>query len=303
MVNTKMLVGLGFLGVAGYAWSQLDVSPQTIGPNNNPSYASIVTPYVINPDTGNTHCEDNNNCPEDDDDGSDGLSSDCNTMWDASGNRINNGWVSHGQQYFKDRRYNCDLDGFDVRVYTDKSVYYAGESIQVVVLKQYFETQGKSSDWHEWTNQNKLYGERLAFLFGVEGDKVLRTFQHTPGSVYTLPSSFNLLSQAEIEGYGVVKYTVKTNTNDVGVYDLRFATQMGPYNKYNLICGHKDNCLTHKNSGSKRCNIKETDSSQKITVLSKDCKKSRQTISAETFNAPQDSQNWISSQSFLTEWM
>jgi len=274
MVNTKLLVGIGFLGVAVYAYSRLDMPTTTNGdlpPNGGGQYVSP-----------NGNGDDDIYTPE------------CSAMWDASGNRINDNWVNHGQQYFKDRRYNCDLDGFDVRVYTDKSVYYAGESIQVVVLKQYFETQGRSSDWHEWTNQNKKYGERLAFLFGVEGDKILRTFQYTPGSLYTLPSSFNLLSQAEREGYGVVKYTVRTNANDAGVYDLRFATQMGPYNKYNLICGHKNNCLTHKNSGSKRCNIKETYSSQKIVVLSKDCKNPPQASSAE---------EWISSQSFLTEWV
>ena len=261
MVNTKMLVGLGFLGVAVYAYSQLEMPTTTNGD--------------LPPNGGGLYVPPNGNGDDDI------YGPDCSSMWDASGNRINDGWVSHGQQYFKDRRYNCDLDGFDVRVYTDKSVYYAGEPIQVVVLKQYFETQGRSSDWHEWTTQNKKYGERLAFLFGIEGDKVLRNFQYTPGSLYTLPSSFNLLSSSEREGYGVVKYTVRTTANDEGVYDLRFATQLGPYNRTNLICGHKNNCLTHKKSGSKRCNIKETDSPRKITVLSKDCKNPPQASSAE----------------------
>ena len=176
MVNTKMLVGLGFLGVAVYAYSQLEMPTTTNGD--------------LPPNGGGQYVLPNGNGDDDT------YGPDCSSMWDASGNRINDDWVSHGQQYFKDRRYNCDLDGFDVRVYTDKSVYYAGEPIQVVVLKKYFETQGRSSDWHKWTNQNNpLYGERLAFLFGIEGDKVLRNFQYTGGvSSYILSHRVSIYS-------------------------------------------------------------------------------------------------------------
>ncbi|MEJ2370422.1 MAG: hypothetical protein P8Y07_06205, partial [Gemmatimonadales bacterium] len=31
----------------------------------DPAYLSIVNPYGINPATGNTYCEDNDNCPDD----------------------------------------------------------------------------------------------------------------------------------------------------------------------------------------------------------------------------------------------
>lgn len=66
----NILIGAGVLGVV-LVMSKL-VSGET--PKNNddvviggddPSYLSKVNPYGINPETGNTFCEDYNNCPDD----------------------------------------------------------------------------------------------------------------------------------------------------------------------------------------------------------------------------------------------
>ena len=75
-IQKNLLIGAGVLGVV-LVTSKL-VSGET--PKNNddvvmggddPSYLSKVNPYGINPETGNTFCEDYNNCPDDESDGGD----------------------------------------------------------------------------------------------------------------------------------------------------------------------------------------------------------------------------------------
>ena len=105
MVNTKMLVGLGFLGVAVYAYSQLEMPTTTNGD--------------LRPNGGGLYVPPNGNGDDDI------YGPDCSSMWDASGNRINDGWVSHGEISFgPDERRTCSFNGFDVKVYSDKLVYY-----------------------------------------------------------------------------------------------------------------------------------------------------------------------------------
>ena len=111
MVNTKMLVGLGFLGVAVYAYSQLEMPTTTNGD--------------LPPNGGGQYVLPNGNGDDDT------YGPDCSSMWDASGNRINDEWVNHGGQQMGpyNNRQTCDLNGSDVKVYTDKSIYYAGNQL------------------------------------------------------------------------------------------------------------------------------------------------------------------------------
>ena len=280
MVNTKMLVGLGFLGVAVYAFSKIEM-PTTTNGGSLPQGGGLYVPP--NPD-GNG---DGNG------DEGDIYAPDCSSMWDASGNRINDEWVNHGGQKMGAwNRSMCDVNGSDVKVYTDKSVYYAGEPINVYVLKRFYETQGWRSsnhEWRPWTTRKSYAGETIKFFLGLEGDGILKSFTDSGGITSSLPSSFDLLTPEEIAKYGVVKYRISTNSNSEGVYDLRFGTQLGPYQTGSTCGGY--GCLS---GSSKDCNTRDTTSAIKIVVLSKDCKNPPQANSAE---------NWISSQSFLTEWM
>ena len=276
MVNTKLLVGIGFLGVAVYAYSQLEMPTTTNGdlsPNGGGLYVSP-----------NGNGDDDIHTPE------------CSAMWDASGNRINDEWISHGQQQIGPwTRKTCDINGSDVRVYTDKRVYYAGEPIYVYVLKRYWQTPGLLSSthhWEKWTTQGSFKGETIKFFLGLEGDTALKSFDRYGATTSSLPSSFNLLTPAQIAEYGVVKYRITTHSNSAGVYDLRFGTQLGPY-QLGSRCGSSA-CLDGQYSLTKKCNVLETDSLTKIVVLSRDCKNPLQASSAE---------EWISSQSFLTEWV
>jgi len=338
MVNTKLLVGIGFLGVAVYAYSQLEMPTTTNGdlsPNGDDQYVSP---------NGNG------------DDDTDAL--DCSPMWDASGNRINDNWVNHGEISFgPDKRRTCSLNGFDVRVYTDKLVYHAGESIKVLILKKYYvwNTIGEKK-WKKWNNQrtHRRHSwatlEKLAFLLGVEGDKVLKQFSPTNVTTVSLPSNFNSVNDTEANTYGIGVYKIRTTSQDEGTYDLTFAAEVGPYKSLSTCGGSQ--CLANS---KKDCNVRKSTSSQKIVVLSKDCKNPPQASSAETgrsffrgrFKKPhpnererqfdygenpkhgddpnsrtynpqhyygifkylikepsgRDSENWISSQSFLTEWV
>jgi len=277
MVNTKMLIGLGFIGVAVYAWSQLEVSPTQLPPDDDGQY--------VLPGPGGIPTPDSDSDPQ--------PSTECNAMWDASGNRINDEWINHGSQQIGPyhNRQTCDLNGSDVKVYTDKSVYYAGEPINVYVLKRYYEKDW-TNEWHKWTHKKSFKGETMKFFLGLEGERVLKSFTDSGGVTSSLPSSFDLLSPEQIEKYGVVKYRISTNSNSEGFYDLRFGTQLGPY-QMGSACG-SSTCLDGQYSTTKKCNVRETVSPTPIIVLSKDCKNPPQTSSAE---------NWISSQSFLTEWM
>lgn len=71
--RSNLLIGAGALGavvILGNLVSAETPKPQggdgqkVLG-NDDPSYLSIVNPYGINPATGNTYCEDNDNCPDD----------------------------------------------------------------------------------------------------------------------------------------------------------------------------------------------------------------------------------------------
>jgi len=264
MVNTKMLVGLGFLGVAVYAYSQLEMPTTTNGD--------------LPPNGGGLYVPPNGNGDDDI------YGPDCSSMWDASGNRINDGWVSHGEISFgPDERRTCSLNGFDVKVYTDKLVYYAGEPIKVLILKKYYvwNSIGEKT-WKKWNNQRKHRRhswatlERLAFLLGVEGDKVLKQFSPTNVSTVALPSNFNFVNDTEANTYGIGVYNVRTTSQDEGAYDLTFAAEVGPYKSLSTCGGSQ--CLANS---KKDCNVRKLTSSQKITVLSKDCKNPPQASSAE----------------------
>lgn len=270
MVNTKLLVGIGFLGVAVYAYSQLEMPTTTNGD--------------LSPNGGGLYVSPNGNGDDDT------YAPDCSSMWDTSGNRINDEWINHGQQQIGPwSRIWCDVNGSDVRVYTDKSVYYAGEPINVYVLKMYYQTPGllhSSHHWEKWANRRSFRGETMKFFLGVEGDRVLKSFTDSGGVTSSLPSSFNLLSPEQIEEYGVVKYRISTTSNSAGVYDLRFGTQLGPY-QLGSRCGSSA-CLDGQDSITKKCNIREMTSPTQIVILSRDCKNPPQASSAETFNAFQD---------------
>ena len=264
MVNTKMLVGLGFLGVAVYTYSQLEMPTTTNGD--------------LPPNGGGLYVPPNGNGDDDT------YAPDCNSMWDASGNRINDGWVSHGQQQVGPwTRTTCDVNGSDVRVYTDKRVYYAGEPINVYVLKKYWETPGllpSTHHWEKWTTERSFRGETMKFFLGLEGDNALKSFDKYGATTSSLPSSFDLLTPAQMAEYGVVKYRIATHSNSEGVYDLRFGTQLGPY-QFGSRCGSSA-CLDGQHSLTKKCNVKDTTSLTPIIVLSKDCKNPPQASSAES---------------------
>ena len=143
-------------------------------------------------------------------------------------------------------------------------------------MKKYYETNWKN-EWHKWTNKKSFKGETMKFFLGLEGsDRVLKSFTDSGGVSSSLPSSFDFLSPEQIEEYGVVKYRISTNSNSEGVYDLRFGTQLGPYQLGSFCGGH--GCLS---GSSDDCNKRDTTSHMPIVVLSKDCKNPPQASSAE----------------------
>ena len=264
-----MLVGLGFLGVAVYAFSKIEMPTTTNGGSLPQGGGLYVPPDPHGNGDGNG-------------DGGDTYTPNCSLMWDASGNRINNEWIHLGSQKIGaySNRQTCDINGSDVKVYTDKSVYYAGEPINVYVLKRYYETNWKN-EWHKWTHKKSFKGETMKFFLGLEGgDGVLKSFTDSGGITSSLPSSFNELSPDQIEKYGVVKYRISTNSNSVGVYDLRFGTQLGPY-QTGSSCG-SSTCLDGTYAWNQKCNVRETISPTKFIVLEKDCKNPPQASSAES---------------------
>lgn len=65
-LQRNLLIGAGTLGaimiLANVASAE---TPQKVVGGDDPSYLSVVNPYGINPATGNTYCEDYENCPDD----------------------------------------------------------------------------------------------------------------------------------------------------------------------------------------------------------------------------------------------
>jgi hypothetical protein len=64
----NVIIGVGALGaliVLGNVVSAESSKPQKVLGGDDPAYLSVVNPYGINPATGNTYCEDNDNCPDD----------------------------------------------------------------------------------------------------------------------------------------------------------------------------------------------------------------------------------------------
>ena len=56
---------MGALIILGNVVSAESSKPQKVLGGDDPTYLSVVNPYGINPATGNTYCEDNDNCPDD----------------------------------------------------------------------------------------------------------------------------------------------------------------------------------------------------------------------------------------------
>jgi len=64
----NIIIGVGALGavmILGNVVSAESSKPQKVAGGDDPAYLSVVNPYGINPATGNTYCEDNDNCPDD----------------------------------------------------------------------------------------------------------------------------------------------------------------------------------------------------------------------------------------------
>lgn len=64
----NVIIGVGALGaliILGNVVSAESSKPQKVLGGDDPAYLSVVNPYGINPATGNTYCEDNDNCPDD----------------------------------------------------------------------------------------------------------------------------------------------------------------------------------------------------------------------------------------------
>ena len=299
--NKGAILGLGILGISAFAFmSMKQPTSGELTPGGVPSYTS--------PDS------------DDSDDSDDWDTPDCSLAWNSNGSRINNTWVYHGSVSIDHwNRGSCDLNGFRIKVYTDKRVYIAGESIKVLILKSYYENDGSTNEWRPWTTQSKVFGEQLAFMLGLESTDgyPLYNWQWTKGkeiakgnnedngwergNLDDIPMNGDLKSHGwPWTGHGnlgVCQQTISTSNSDVGEFKVRFAGELGPYQS-GSPCGASD---CEHTTGSD-CNNRETESQKLITILPNDC---NEASSAESYESESkvdlNAEHFI--QSYMQNWV
>ena len=270
MASKKGLVlGVGILGISALALMNMDTSTTTSLPQSG----------GVSQTSGNTTSDDFTDS-DDDFDKIDKSSAECSLVWDSNGNRINNTWVYHGMVDIDkwDRR-SCDLNGFRCKVYTDKRHYIAGESIKILMLKCYYENDG-TAEWRPWTTQTKVFGERLAFMLGIESTDgySFYDFQHTKGTEIMKGTERGDADDIEFNGdltswpwlkenRGITMLSLSTSDSDIGEYMIRFAGELGPYQSMSP-CGASQ-CL---NANDDDCNNRERTSQKLIAIHPSDCK-------------------------------
>lgn len=270
MASKKGLVlGVGILGISALALMNMDTSTTT----------SLPQAGGVSQTSGNTTSDDFTDS-DDDFDKVDKSSAECSLVWDSNGNRINNTWVYHGMvDIDKWDRTWCDLNGFRCKVYTDKRHYIAGEPIKILILKCYYENDG-TAEWRPWTKQTKVFGERLAFMLGIESTDgySFYDFQHTKGTEIMKGTERGDADDIELNGdltswpwkkenRGISMLTLSTSDSDIGEYMIRFAGELGPY-QTGSPCGASD-CL---NANDDDCNNRERTSTKLIGIHPSDCK-------------------------------
>ena len=268
MASKKGLVlGVGILGISALALMNMDTSTTTSLPQ-----AGGVS--GTSPNTNGDNFTDS-------DDEVNKSSAECSLVWDSNGNRINNTWVYHGMvDIDKWDRATCDLNGFRCKVYTDKRHYIAGESIKILMLKSYYENDGRTDEWRPWARQSKVFGERLAFMLGIQSTDGydFYNFQHTKGTEIMKGTESGSADDIELNGdlkswpwlkenRGITMLTLSTSDSDVGDYMLRYAGELGPYQR-GSPCGASQ-CL---NDSKKDCNNREATSNKLISIHPSDCK-------------------------------
>ena len=304
--NTGLIIGVGILGISALALMNMDTSTtSTLTPGGVPSYTTTdttTTDTTIDTTTDTTT-----------DDSNDWDTPDCSLAFNSSGDRINNTWVYHGAVSIDNmNRWSCDLNGFRIKVYTDKRNYIAGEDVKVLILKSFYENDG-GAEWRPWTTHSKEYGERLAFYLGIESTDGYEFYnwQNTTNAKSLkkggIPSDIDMNGDLKSHGWpwphnshenlGVCMLTLSTSKSDVGDFKIRFGGQLGPYQSASS-CGPSD-CFT---SGS-GCNTRESTSTKLITILPPDCKNessAESTKKAETNNVwraehfiQSYQQNWV----------
>ena len=282
MASKKGLVlGVGILGISALALMNMDTSTTSSLPQSG----------GISQTSGNTTTDDFT-----DDDEMNKSSAECSLVWDSNGNRINNTWVYHGMvDIDKWDRNTCDLNGFRCKVYTDKRHYIAGESIKILMLKCYYENDG-SAEWRPWTRQTKVFGERLAFMLGIESTDgySFYDFQHTKGTEIMKGTERGDADDIELNGdltswpwlkenRGITMISLSTSDSDVGEYMIRFAGELGPY-QTGSFCGASA-CL---NANDDDCNNRERTSQKLIGIHPSDCKNES---SAESYKEAEGKKN------------
>jgi len=269
--NKGLILGVGILGISAIALMNMDTSTTSTLPQAG----------GVSQSSGNTSSD--NSTDTTTDDSNDWDTPDCSLAFNSSGDRINNTWVYHGAVSIDNmNRWSCDLNGFRIKVYTDKRNYIAGEDIKVLILKSFYENDGKNAEWRAWTTHSKEYGERLAFFLGIESTDGYEFYnwQNTTNAKSLkkggIPSDIDMNGDLKSHGWpwsynnhenlGVNMLTLSTSKSDVGDFKIRFGGQLGPYQS-GSSCGPSD-CFT---SGS-GCNTRESTSTKLITILPPDCK-------------------------------
>ena len=282
--NKGAIIGIGIIGISALAWMSMKQPSATtngeLTPGGVPSYT----------DESDSSSGDN-----------DWDAPDCSLAWDSSGNRVSNTWVSHGRLDMGPMtRSMCDLQGFRIRVYTDKRVYIAGEPIKVLFIKSYFENSGLKNEWRKWDTKTKAFGDTMSVMLGIkstDGADLWR-YQRTMGSKKSKDSVKSIGWNGDLKADG----WISTSNTDVGQYELSFAGELGPYEWEGYgyqTCGASD-CL---HGGSKgECNNRKATSTKLITILPRDCSSPS---SAESYKSESkvdlNAEHFI--QSYVNNWM
>jgi hypothetical protein len=292
--NKGLILGVGILGISAIALMNMDTSTTSYLPQSGG--VSGTSPNITN-----------DNYTDDSDDSDDWDAPDCSLAYNSNGDRINNTWVYHGGVSIdKWNRWSCDLNGFRIKVYTDKRTYVAGEDVKVLILKSIYENDG-GAEWQPWTTKGKMYGEQLAFFLGIESTDGYEFYnwQHTYGKSLKkggIPDGVDLNGDLKSNGWpwghnnhenlGVCMLTLSTSKADVGEFKVRFGGQLGPY-QATSSCGETA-CFT---SGDD-CNTRESESTKLITILPPDCK---QESSAESTKQA-ESKNILRAEHFIQSY-
>ena len=169
------------------------------------------------------------------------------------------------------------LEKLNVKIYTDKQKYLAGENIIIYTLKQrYYNPAFRSGGWEAWGTATSKSGEGMSMSLKVQSnDEIYNLFDGSALNNATLVKGFMPFS-GNMDNWSFRKITIST----ASLYDIKEPVKFKIYSKIDMD-GHKNKSKTKESA---------------FTVYPASCSK---TQDAESYSHDEEI---MSFQSFVYPW-